>query len=186
MKEIFVVTGNPGKLKEIQASFPHLVKLTAVNFDVTEIQSWDPQELVRDKLDKAYVAAGGPVIVDDMWAELKGLNNLPGPYVKDFQERLGHGALYELVKHVDDKRATVRCFIGFYDGKDYVIVEGSQTGTIVSPRGSDGFGFDFTFMPDGQTQTYAQMDRSVKNSTSYRYIAIKKLVERLFPGEKHG
>jgi len=54
MKEIYLVTGNPGKLRELQAIFPSSLRLIAKELDLDEIQSMDSEEIVRDKLERAY------------------------------------------------------------------------------------------------------------------------------------
>jgi XTP/dITP diphosphohydrolase len=58
--------------------------------------------------------------------------------------------------------------------------EGVIKGTIVEqPRGADGFGYDPIFVAKGYSQTFAEMDISLKNIISHRGIAIKKLASFL-------
>ena len=44
-------------------------------------------------------------------------------------------------------------------------------GKIVPARGPTDFGWDPVFQPDGFEQTYAEMDKAVKNTISHRYAA---------------
>ena len=53
-------------------------------------------------------------------------------------------------------------------------------GTITREmRGSNGFGYDPVFMPDGFSKTFAEMSAEEKNSISHRKIALKKLLDFL-------
>lgn len=179
MKDIFLVTGNPGKLRELQAIFPSSLKLSAKDLDITEIQSMDSHEILRDKLQRAYDIVACPVIAEDVSAELACLNGLPGPFMKFFENALGKSALWDLAQHHDDRSATIRCVMGYYDGTDFRIVEGVVTGEIVAPRGTEGFGFDYVFVPEGHTQTTAEMGLAAKNKISHRYLAASKLAKLL-------
>ena len=52
-------------------------------------------------------------------------------------------------------------------------------GTIVPARGRQHFGWDPIFQPEGFDQTYAELDRTVKNSISHRARALQALKEHL-------
>lgn len=179
MKNIYVVTGNPGKLRELQVIFPASLNLAAKKLDIDEIQSMDLHKIVRDKLERAYDQLQAPVIVDDVSAELACLGGLPGPFMRYFEETFGDRALWELAQHYEDHSATIRCTMGYYDGKDMKIVDGVVKGEIVPPRGKNGFGFDFVFVPEGESRTNAEMTPEEKNQISHRALAIKKLVTAL-------
>jgi len=182
MTTITLVTGNLNKLKELQAIFPAEANLANAKLDIAEIQgeNADPHEILEDKLRKAYELVGGPVIVEDVSAELDCLNGMPGPFVKFFEKRLGKGALWELAKHADDKHATIRCVMGYFDGHRLEIADGVVGGTIVAPRGENGFGFDFVFVPEGHDRTTAEMSAEEKNQISWRALAAQELAQRVF------
>ncbi len=76
MTQLTLVTGNLDKLTELQAVFPPEVELTHRKLDIVEIQG-EPSEIVIDKLQRAYEAVKGPVIVEDVSAELACHNGLP-------------------------------------------------------------------------------------------------------------
>ena len=60
------------------------------------------------------------------------------------------------------------------------IFEGRCTGRLLDePRGGAGFGYDPLFVPDGFSQSYAELGDEVKNSFSHRGRAWKQLVEWL-------
>jgi inosine triphosphate pyrophosphatase len=176
MHTITFVTGNDNKIAEARAILPFEIEREKINLD--EIQSLDVREIVKHKLHQAYEILKRPVMVDDVSAELESLNGLPGPFMKFFEQRLGKDALYQINKPGSDK-VKVICTIGYYDGEHEEIVEGVVHGTVVPARGEDGWGFDFVVMPEGYTQTWAEMGREKKNKTSHRHAALTLMAEKL-------
>jgi XTP/dITP diphosphohydrolase len=62
------------------------------------------------------------------------------------------------------------------DGKEYFF-EGICTGRIINERrGSNGFGYDPVFVPEGSDETFAEMDMAEKNKFSHRKKAMEKLI----------
>ena len=55
------------------------------------------------------------------------------------------------------------------------LFEGRTPGKIVEPRGPRDFGWDPCFQPDGFDQTYAELDKSIKNTISHRFRALQNL-----------
>ena len=146
MKEITFVTGNPNKAKHAS----RLLDFPVVNHDVDlpEIQSLDLQEVVADKLKRAFEIIQMPVIVEDIALEFSELKRIPGPFIKFFAQELG---LEKLAQMLDGKsrKAIAKCVIGFTDGQHTEFFKGEQHGTIADfPRGKDGFGWDKIFVSD--------------------------------------
>ena len=84
------------------------------------------------------------------------------------------------LKDKEDRKACFRCVISLIiKGKEYLF-EGRVDGQILPERhGSSGFGYDPVFLPDGFTQSFAEMDAETKNSISHRGRAVQKLVRFL-------
>jgi non-canonical purine NTP pyrophosphatase (RdgB/HAM1 family) len=173
---ITLVTGNPNKLRELQAVFPDNLDVAAVSLDISEIQSLDLHEIVHNKLRSAYEQIKRPVIVEDVSAEIEKLQGLPGPFIKFFEEQLGRGALYKLAGEGSVK---IICCMGFFDGEREIIVDGILEGTIVSPRGTEGFGFDVVVVPKGHSQTLAELGLDTKNKISHRRKAALLLSKQI-------
>ena len=55
------------------------------------------------------------------------------------------------------------------------VFAGRTEGRIVPARGPTDFGWDPIFEPDGFDQTFAEMDKGVKNSISHRFRALNLL-----------
>jgi len=178
MTKIFLVTGNANKLEEWRRQLPSDIEIDSVDVDLPEIQSIDPEEIMADKAKRAYEATGKPVVVEDVSAGLEKLGGLPGPFVKFFIKKLGDDVLFQLAGQ-EGEVATVSCSIAYYDGNELLTVRGDVNGTIVSSRGENGFGFDRTFVPEGQDRTYAEMSSEEKDSVSHRSVAIKLFVDAI-------
>ena len=66
------------------------------------------------------------------------------------------------------------------DGKDDIIVEGVLKGKIAEEeKGTEGFGYDPLFIPEGYDKTFSQMGIDEKNKISHRYRALNALIEKL-------
>jgi inosine triphosphate pyrophosphatase len=178
MNKIFLITGNKNKLEEWRRQLPEDIEIDSVDLDLTEIQSMDPEEIIVDKARRAHEATKKPVVVEDVSAGLIKLGGLPGPFIKFFIKALGNDALIKLAGEQNEP-AIVSCSIAYYDGHDLLTVRGDVTGTVVASRGSNGFGFDTTFVPAGQNLTYAEMSGGQKDGASHRSIAIKLFVDEL-------
>ena len=180
MQNITLVTGNKGKLKEYESLLPKNIPITFTTreVDINEIQSLDLEVIVRDKLERAFNMIHAPVIVEDVAAGLTSLNGLPGPFIKFFEEKLGKSALFTLAKQPDEP-VIITCITGYYDGERMVVGVGELHGKVVAPRGYNGFGFDSVIVPDGETQTMAEMSTEKKNTISHRGKAIRALLEQL-------
>ncbi len=177
----YLITGNMGKLRELQAVLPAALNLVHKDVDLDEIQSLDPREIVAHKVRQAYEIVGEPVIVEDVSAELASLNGLPGPFVKFFMKKLGNDALYQIGAPND--RLTVRCTMAYYDGQNEIIVEGTTEATVVAPSHpeqiNESFGFDMTVLPDGYDKTVHELGQGLKNKISHRYHAATNLAAAL-------
>ncbi|KAF8822617.1 putative inosine triphosphate pyrophosphatase [Cardiosporidium cionae] len=73
----------------------------------------------------------------------------------------------------------IKVFELLYLDLNLIIIQG----LIVEPRGPRNFGWDPVFQPSGFQQTYAEMDKTVKNSISHRLIALRKLKESFHGAE---
>ena len=102
-----------------------------------------------------------------------------GPYVKWFLDKLGHEGLNKMLAGYADKSAYAQCVFAYVDGPkgEPKVFVGTTDGTIVPARGPTDFGWDPVFQPDGFEETYAEMDKAVKNSISHRYRALDKFRE---------
>jgi len=178
MKQITIVTGNPGKVRELKAMAKDKLDFTMYDLDIDEIQSLDLEIIVKDKAKKAFAKIKGPVIVDDVSAGLASLKGLPGPFIKFFNKEMGADALYKLSKTENDP-VTVTCIAAYFDGAQFILGTGIIDGKVVHPRGRNGFGFDSVVVVDGQNKTMAEMTEDEKMLVSHRGKAFRSLLSQL-------
>ena len=171
------VTSNMNKLREAESILGR--KLNHISLDLPELQG-SPETIIKAKAASALEQLGKPCFVDDTSLAFTALDGLPGPYIRDFLERLGTEKLPRLLDGFSDKTATVICCIGYAEpGEKPVTIRVSVQGTIVEPRGTTNFGWDPIFQPKNQDKTYAEMTEQEKNEVSHRTLVLKKFKEFL-------
>ncbi|EDQ84204.1 uncharacterized protein MONBRDRAFT_13033 [Monosiga brevicollis MX1] len=175
---ITFVTGNAKKLQEVQQilgqGFPF--ELTNRKIDLPELQG-EPEDISREKCRLAAAEVKGPVMVEDTSLCFNALHGLPGPYIKWFLDKTGHVGLNNLLAAYPDKSAYAQCIFAFTTGPGAEIQTfvGRTEGKIVPARGPTDFGWDPVFQPDGFEETYAEMDKTIKNSISHRGRSLSAL-----------
>ncbi|KAI9219087.1 inosine triphosphate pyrophosphatase [Blastocladiella britannica] len=174
------VTGNQNKLREVQAILGDSIAIVSHKLDLPEYQG-DARSVSAEKCKLAAKLLNRPVITEDTCLCFNALNGLPGPYIKWFLEGVGHDGLNKMLTGFPDKSGYALCTFAYCDGPgaEPILFEGRTNGTIVPARGPADFGWDPIFQPSGFEQTYAEMDKSIKNTISHRYRALSKLVDFL-------
>ena len=170
LKVIKFVSGNLKKYEEVKDIIEEGLPGYSVNqikIDLPELQG-EPVEIVRAKLAEALSKEEGPLMIEDTSLCFNALSGLPGPYIKDFLTKLGHTGLNNMLKGFEDKTGYAQCIFGLgnKEGNTNIFV-GRTPGKIVEAKGDNNFGWDPIFNPDGFEETYATMDKSVKNKISH-------------------
>ena len=169
---IYFITGNKGKLVEVQSI---LGDVDGLDIDLLEIQSLDAHEIIKAKLQEAQKHKSGEFIVEDTSLYFEALNGLPGPLIKWFMKTIGNDGLYKLAESFRNFNAEAKTIVGYSNPQgDISFHEGSIKGNIVTPRG-EGFGWDPIFKPEGYSKTFGELAPEEKNSFSMRKIALEKL-----------
>lgn len=175
---IYFATGNREKVKEAQAILK--IPIEIVEMEIDEVQGLDSVFVITKKAEEAFKILQKPVIVDDVSVFIEALNGFPGPLIKFLREGIGNQGIIEILSSKNNRRATVQNAIGFHDGKKVHVFLGEVTGTIATEeKGSDGWGFDTIFIPEGEEKTYAEMGFEKKNQLSHRRRSLDKLKEYL-------
>ena len=176
---ITFITGSTGKWKEVSAVLGDFV--VQKDIDLPEIQDLDVKKVVAAKLLEARkVIPKGAILVDDSGYYYHALGRLPGVFSKFFYKELGLERNVELLKKLGDTTVTAYTILGYMDAHDSIsYFEATIECTFVSPRGTNGFGFDPIFLPAGSDKTAAEMDDTERNKWKMRTIAVKKLKEFL-------
>ncbi len=171
------ITSNKNKFGEMKEIVPDIDQ---VEIDLPEIQEMDAKKIIEAKLKEAYKYKKSEFIVEDTSLYIDALNGLPGPLAKWFDKTIGNIGLWKMVKIFGNFSARAKTIIGYGKSENETLYfEGEVRGTIVEPRGENGFGWDAIFLPDGVDRTFAQMSQEEKSLVSTRKIAGKKLAEYL-------
>lgn len=151
-----------------------------LDLDLPEPQALDPSEIVEAKARKAYEAISRPVLVEDSGLSIRAWGGFPGALVKWVEKSAGVEALARMLDPFPDRGATAICAIAYTDGGEIVTARGETRGTIAaSPRGSNGFGWDVLFIPEGEQRTFAEMTAGEKDRVSHRRRAWDALAAKL-------
>lgn len=178
LMKLCFVSSNEGKISEAKEALGIDIEIAKISLD--EIQSLDLEEIVRAKALEAYRIIKKPLIVDDAGLFFNVWNGFPGPFIKHLVDVAGYEALQNMLGSGGDRKITAKSAIGFHDGKKVHTFLGEVHGIyLTEARGDDGWGFDPYFLPDGYSQTFAQMGPEGKNKISHRAMSLSKFKEFL-------
>ena len=191
-----IASHNAGKLTEIAALVAPL-GITAIS--AADLGLGEPEETedtfagnARIKAHFAAKESGLAALSDDSGIMVDALGGAPGVYTADWADtpngRDFTMAMTKVWTMLEDKGApeprlarfcSTLC-LAWPDGHDELF-EGSIAGRLVWPmRGDFGFGFDPIFLPDGESETFGEMDPARKHAMSHRAVAFAKLVDASF------
>jgi XTP/dITP diphosphohydrolase len=181
---LLLATRNHHKAAEIRAILraPEGAILTAEEFpwlpDVVE-DGATFEENAAKKATTLARATGLWALGDDSGLEVDALDGAPGVFSARYagepaNYEANNRKILERMEGVADRRARFRCALALSDPAGQVrTVEGRCEGVLIrEPRGRHGFGYDPLFVPDGYTQTFAEMDGELKNRISHRAAAL--------------
>ncbi len=172
---LYFITGNRNKFSEVSAIIPGVKQL---NIDLPEIQDIDAKKVIKEKLLEALRYKQAEFIVEDTSLYFNCLNGLPGPLIKWFMKTMGNDGLFNMVEKMGNNIAETKTIIGYAKSlKEIYYFESSIQGTIVSPVGKSGFGWDPIFKPNGYSKSFAELTQEEKNEISMRRVAVNKLNE---------
>ena len=192
-KKIVFATNNAHKLEEIRQM------LAGTGIDILSLADIGCHDDIPETaatiegnaLQKAryiYDKYGQSCFADDTGLEVRALGGAPGVYSARYAGGPGHDSEANMAKLLaelrpfTDRKARFRtaiCLI-LANASQPVTFEGVVGGEITTERhGTEGFGYDPVFRPDGYADTFAQLGPEVKNKISHRALAVRKLVEYL-------
>ena len=192
MNKIVLATRNAHKILEIKTILHDLSLeiLTLNDFsNVPELRE-DGETFQDNSLQKArtvYEYTKLPALADDSGLEVFYLNGRPGVFSAryagpDASDEENNTKLLGQMRGVAPRRrkAQFRAVLTLLDGSTVDVTEGICPGRLVeSPRGTNGFGYDPIFMPDGFSCTYAELTAEEKNKISHRAHALAAMREIL-------
>ena len=191
MEQIIFASKNEGKVKEVRHILDginaEILSLNDVGFKDEIPETADTfEENAKIKAEVIYNKFKLPTIADDSGIVAIQLGNEPGVFSARYA---GENATDEennskLLKRLDSfpepHKAKFICAAVYYFGADFIVAMGEIAGSIIKePRGSNGFGYDPLFLPDGFDKTTAELPPEIKNKISHRYRAFNQLKKYL-------
>ena len=194
--ELVIATHNAGKLREIGALLaPFGVKVSSAGDHGLEEPLETEDTFAGNARIKAHFAAkatGLPALSDDSGITVDALDGAPGVYTADWAETpqgrdfpMAMEKVWRLLEEKgapEPRKAAFNCTLclAWPDGHDEIF-EGRVEGRVIWPmRGDNGFGYDPMFVPDGETETFGEMDPAKKDGMSHRADAFARLVAGCF------
>jgi XTP/dITP diphosphohydrolase len=189
---IIAATHNPGKVRELGDL---LTPLGFMPVSAADLGLAEPEETADSfrgnaelKALAAAKAAREPALADDSGLACDGLSGAPGIYSarwagpeRDFRaamQKVEDGLAAETTADGEvDRRASFLCVLSLAWPDGHVeSFAGEVRGQLVwPPRGEQGFGYDPIFVPEGETETFGEMDPARKHAMSHRAAAFAKL-----------
>lgn len=184
---LFFASHNLDKKKEIGYI------LSSFNFEVLYIDDFPEYPDVEEtgsalaenavlKAEAGFLFTKLDTFAEDTGLEVALLNNAPGVYTSRYA---GKEATYEdncnlLIENMrglkgSDRRALFRTVLAFKTSDKVHLFEGECRGRIAEAKsGSNGFGYDPVFIPEGYEKTFAELDGEIKHKISHRALAVEK------------
>jgi len=198
-QRVVLASGNAGKLRE----FSELLATTGLVLTrQSEFGIEPPPETGVTFLENALIKArnaarrtGLPAIADDSGIEVDALGGAPGVHSaryagEDASDAANLSKLLGALAGVpaELRTARYRCVIVCVNAADDphpLVGEGTWEGRIIATRrGTNGFGYDPSFVPAGDTRTVAEMPQDEKNLHSHRGQAMRAFLARLGAGAR--
>lgn len=184
--ELVFATSNKGKYNEVKKMMPrniNLLSLNDLNFigDIQETGKTLKQN-AKIKSDFIFNNFGINCFADDSGLEIDSLNGMPGIYSARFAGKTCNSndnieKVWKLLTGYKNTDAKFKSILSLnIDGKTFFF-EGKINGKIIfNKRGTNGFGYDSIFIPNGYNKTFAELNSVEKNEISHRSKALKRLI----------
>ena len=197
--QLILATNNAHKVLEINEI------LRGVNLDTIEVSTMKNavghttdlpethETIIENAIEKAeflYKTYGKSCFSEDTGLEIDALDGKPGVHTAHYSgSRNPQDNIALVLKNMGDtglrtaRFRTIICLI--LDGQQHLF-EGICEGTIrKNPSGTEGFGYDPIFQPEGYATTFAEIDNALKGQISHRGKATRKLLDFLLNYKKH-
>ncbi len=183
--KIYLATRNAHKIAEITAALPDQVQFLSLDdIPCTDELPETGDTIPANSLQKAqYIWDNYRVacLSDDSGLEIEALGGKPGVHsahyagTRDFDKNMA--AVLQEIPEGASRRAIFKTVMTLIIAGEVHQFEGTVAGEILpAKRGTQGFGYDPIFLPDGHEKTFAEMTTTEKNAISHRNRALQKLI----------
>ena len=204
---IVFATNNKNKLSEVRSILGDRFEVRSLKDVGCNAELPETHDTLEDNaMEKArYINHyyGFDCFADDTGLEVEALGGAPGVYSaryanipddeysdpeagNDHDSEANMRKLLHKLDGNDNRKARFRTSIALiYQGKEHFF-EGTVNGSILTEKhGTEGFGYDPIFMPEGYDKSFAELGSDIKNHISHRALATEKLAAFLL-GSKGG
>ncbi len=146
--------------------------------------TYEDNARIKARWGREHAPAGAWAVGEDSGIEATALDGRPGVHTARWAAGDPVGRMLDALRADDERRARYVCVIVAVapDGRE-VVARGTLAGSIArAPAGTEGFGFDPVFVPDGETRTVAELGDEWKGRHSHRAEAAAALAGALARG----
>jgi XTP/dITP diphosphohydrolase len=189
VNNLIFATNNQNKVQEVRAVLSKLFNIITLKEAGIDIDIPEPHDTLEanatEKSKTIFGITKQNCFSEDTGLEVAALDGEPGVKSARYagEDRSFDDNIEKLLTKLqseENKSARFRTVISLiFDEKEYFF-EGICEGKIIAERkGTNGFGYDPVFVPDGSDKTFAEMDMDGKNKFSHRKKAMEKLINFL-------
>ena len=180
--KVTVCSGNAHKLEEFRALFPDwdLQLLDGAEFPPEDGETFEDNAWIKARYGRSIGPADRWMLADDSGIEVAALDGAPGVHTARWAEDRHVEKLLAALEGTDDRGARYVCeLVALSPGGDEHRGTGVLEGRIGhEPRGSEGFGYDPIFFPEGEEHTVAELGNEWKRAHSHRARAAAALARQ--------
>lgn len=185
--DLYLATQNKHKIEELSALLAGRFFVKSINElgQVDDIPETGKTIAENSHQKAAFIAEkyGVVCLSDDSGLEVNALQGAPGVYSARYAGNQKNDVdnvqlLLKNLQNAPDRSARFVTVLTFHHQGEFVQFEGEIKGQIIDcPRGSQGFGYDPIFVPNGFSLTFAEMSMEQKNSIAHRAMALQKFLK---------
>lgn len=181
--KLVLASGNRHKLEELRRALPEL-EIELLDRDDPPVEdgaSYEDNARIKARWGRAHAPADAWVVGEDSGIEAVALEGRPGVRTARWAAGDPVGRMLDALADGDERRASYVCVTVAVaaDGRE-LVARGTLEGRIArAASGAEGFGFDPVFVPEGESETVAELGDAWKSRHSHRARAARALAAAL-------
>lgn len=188
--KLIFATNNANKIAEIKAFVPSELNICTLQDEGIVEDIPEPFETFKEnawaKAIYVFNKTGKPCFAEDSGLVVPALNGAPGVFSARYagihgNDVANNAKLLKELQSIENRSAyytAVICLV--MSAEEVYYFEGKCNGRIsLEPQGTNGFGYDPLFIPEGYEDTFGILDMDVKKKMSHRSKAVKLLIDHL-------
>jgi len=180
MKQVYLLTGNPGKIKAANLIFnKHKIEVLPLELDIPEIQANTSVEVARNMVDASFKMNGKPAIREDHSFFIKELG-FPGPFMAYVDKSISPEQLLKIINTLDSREAYFELGAAYIDTKGIIHEFSYQVPVTMAKelRGTKDLRWERLMMFPGDTKTFAELDEDDRVEIwTQNFVNIARLIE---------